>query len=193
MIILYLIQSGVKNLSRVLLPVESSDEEKHDKHDPESRKCSVNWKLSERVDDENLSPWVVKWWRPFFVDHKNLNFEFIKLINKNRNQSESNHKSENNVESNIQRRLIWNESVNVWSGFSENKPVSSYDKQEIKHPKWPKINKVKEKQEWSFSVEVPDVSFYNCMYEDQYIDNNENGQDDTPKSCQLWCELNVKR
>lgn len=111
----------------MLLPVETCDEEKHDEHDPEGWECSVNWELSERVDDEDFSPGVVKRRSSFFVDHENLYFEFIKLVNKHRYQPERNHKSKHNVESNVQRRLIWNKGINVGGGFGENKPVPCDD------------------------------------------------------------------
>lgn len=111
----------------MLLPVETCDEEKHDKHDPEGWECSVNWELSERVDDEDFSPRVVEGRGSLFVDHENLYLELIKLVNKHRYQPERNHKSKHNVKCNVQRRLIWNEGINVGGGFSENKPVSCND------------------------------------------------------------------
>lgn len=107
----------------MLLPVETCDKEKHDKHDPEGWKSSINGKLSKRVDNEDLSPRIVKWWSFFSVDHENLYFEFIKLVNKHRHKSERNHETKNNIKSNIQWRLIGDESINVGCSFCENEPI----------------------------------------------------------------------
>lgn len=112
----------------MLLPVETCDKEKHDKHDPKGWKCSINWKLSKRVDNEDLSPRIVKRRQSFFVNHEDLYFEFIQLVNKHRYEPESNHKTKHYVKSNIQWRLVWDEGIYVGGSFCENEPIPGDNK-----------------------------------------------------------------
>lgn len=112
----------------MLLPVKTCDKEKHDKHDPKGWKCSVNRKLSKWVDNEDLSPRIIERRQSFFVNHENLYFEFIQLVNKHGYEPESDHKTKHYVKSNIQWRLVWDEGINVGGSFCENEPIPGDNK-----------------------------------------------------------------
>lgn len=98
-------------------------------------------KLSQTIDDEYLSPRVIRF---LPVDEKHLIIKFKLFINKDSDDPEQSHDSSDDEKSNIKDigARVGDENINILGCFAEEKPIARNCNQKVEYPNGPKVHQI---------------------------------------------------